>query len=649
MGLVSSTGFFQYIPPTPALNSLSKTTAEIGEKVTIFGENLDYVDRLKFADELINFNLVSENNIDFVVPPNPSTGLLKIESDGINIIKKELPFLPIFQIEEISPTFGPSGEEITVKGKVLNSIISGDILADPLDSDLDYLFLNEDRSLNSVYYRFQLFELTYLLPSNVTGFFTGSYPFTGFKNFCFIKNSSNSGLNIVFNEFICKNSESGGFVLKNVSDFTPNSGYISKIQIESDYEKGNLLQDSYELHTYNFPIIDNDYMKSNQTRISQGDSILINFENNFTDTGYGVFFNVVFSGTGVTQDSFQSEAIYGTIYDKTPSGFRIELNSTIPYELNINYLAIKYGTGFYDSGNHRCGTIPFSVETGAQINNIIYFDNDKDYQPFIATCLYKLYPTGIAYIDEFGGVNPTDPNPSSNGFNMFARYYNLDAPFLNHSVHSFTNNSFKVDTSMIDTLLNNFLPTGKIYVDYLIIDNPATNLNNFTYQGTGSFYKKTLLFTGDSSTFQKRIPIRPANINIQNKNTLKFNLPTTNYHINGKLILRNINNLEKVSDQSFLETPLATKVEPDELYRGTPFLIRGKSFKKPILIDGTGYNEAIVRFDYQEQLFLQKNSDFEMAMKILDVNTLSGNVPVGNLPSGIYKIQMIDENRRIYE
>lgn len=649
MGLVNSTGFFQYIPPTPALNSLSKVTAEIGEKVTIFGENLDYVDRLKFGEEIVNFNLVSENNIDFVVPENPSTGLLKIESDGINIVRKELPFLPIFSIEEFSPTFGPSGQEVLVKGKVLTSIISGDILADPLDSDLEYLFLNEDRNSNSVYYRYQLFPLSYLLPENITGFFTGEYPYTGFTNKCFIKNSSRSGLNIIFNELICKNTESGGLALKNVSEFTANSGYISKIQIESDYEKGNLLQDVYELDTYNFPVINNDYIKSNKTRILEGNSILINFENNFPDTGYGIFFNIIFTGTGITQDSFRSQALYGTTYDKTVSGFRIQFNSVPPYELDINYLTIRYGTGFYDSGFYQCGTIAFSVETGAQFNNKIIFENNKDYTPFIATSLHKLYPTGIAYIDEDGIINPVDPDPLSAGFEMYSRYYNLEAAFLNHSVHSLTLNSFKVDTSMIDTLVNDLLPTGKVFVDYLIIDNPMMNFNNFTYEGTGSFYKKTLLFTGDASTFQKRIPITPSNIQIQNKNILKFNIPVTNYHINGNLILRNSNNLEKISNQKFLETPLATRVEPDELYRGMPFLIRGKSFKKPILIDGTGYNEAIIRFDYQEQLYRQKDHDFEMNMKILDVNTLSGNVPVGNLPSGMYKIQMIDENRRIYE
>ena len=58
MGLITSTGLFKYLPPNPKITSTSSPTGDLGQVISIFGEDLDYVDTLSFAGENLNFGTI---------------------------------------------------------------------------------------------------------------------------------------------------------------------------------------------------------------------------------------------------------------------------------------------------------------------------------------------------------------------------------------------------------------------------------------------------------------------------------------------------------------------------------------------------------------------------------------------------------------
>ena len=151
MGLIVSTGFFRYIPPNPKITSTSSPTGDLGQVISIYGEDLDYVDKLLFAEESLNFALINgTQRMDFVVPSNPDTGKLVIASNSFEITgQNNLPFLPIFTFENFNPKNGSEGDVIDITGKVLTSITNGYISATPILDDIDYYF-SGDRNVFSI-------------------------------------------------------------------------------------------------------------------------------------------------------------------------------------------------------------------------------------------------------------------------------------------------------------------------------------------------------------------------------------------------------------------------------------------------------------------------------------------------------------------
>jgi hypothetical protein len=79
-------------------------------------------------------------------------------------------------------------------------------------------------------------------------------------------------------------------------------------------------------------------------------------------------------------------------------------------------------------------------------------------------------------------------------------------------------------------------------------------------------------------------------------------------------------------------------------------MIQGKSFKKPILIDSPyQYDGCFVRFRYVDKIYQENKSTFQASFRIINKNLLSGYIPLNNIPTGRYAIQMISENGGLFE
>lgn len=579
MPLVSSSQFFQYIPAAPKITSLSLTTGDIGDTVTLYGTDLDYIEDLILCGEKVNLNLISESEGNFIVPNNLTTGKLVASSTDIAMSENELNFLPIFKIDNFDPKQGPLGTLVTVSGKVLTSITTGYLLAEPITNDINYYFLSSNQTIS--------------LPT---------YSDTGNSDIVLIQN---------FN----LNKEKNKFNIINYSQPTIASGRVLDLKFKED-----LSQKYYEQHIFNFPLINSNNIKSHTGVISTGNLYVdVNLQSNFSDTGYAVFYSMNYTGTG-NSNNLNYNTPFSYIDMKTISGFAINLCDTFNNDIKYYYLAVKYGTGVYDSGNYVCSGI--NLATGITDHNIT-FDNDKLYPPFILTSLEGLTNSGSA---------------------LSQRRASIGLTYIDSNLYELNNNNFYLN---LPSGSLNLSGTGMMKINYLNFDNINTNLNTFVLEGSGSYYEKIYLFTGDENSFKERVQVN--NLQIINKNTLQFNIPDTDYYINGELILVNSIGLEKISLDSFREAPLATGLKYSNRYKGDYIIISGLSFKKPILIDGTGYNGVTVRFRYLEDLYKQKNNDFSMNCTLLDVNTLTGILPLDNLSSGRYMVQILDEKGNIYE
>lgn len=583
MGLILSSGFFKFIPPTPGITSLSSISGEINQNISIYGNDLDYVDNLYVSNQNASFNLINPTQINFVVPDNPGTGYVSIYSEGIDIQQNNLNFTPIFSITNFEPKNGSAGSEIFIEGKVLDSIITGYVYANPLFDDIEYNFLKTEKSI--------------IIPTTQN---------TGQSEIILLQN---------FNLF----PEENGFSVTNI--FHPD--IISGRAIEITYKsKTGIGQQYYQVHLFTFPIIDTDNIKSNKIRLdtSTGITFPILFNSNFEDTGYAVFFQINFTGTGIGKEwGYNVPNAYTEL--KTSSGFHLSFCDNFTFDIDVNYIAFKYGTGVYDSGIYYCsrkdipsGFLTYPVE----------FPNNNLYEPFILTAF--TCPTT-------GDITPE------------AEETLAGKTFLNANIYNLTNNQFFVN---YPSGLSEFSGTGVMNVDYILFNNPNANLNTFVYEGTGSSYKKLFLFSGDESSFQKAIPL--DDIQIIDKNNLSFIMPFTDFHINGQILLKNNLNIEKKSQLKILETPIINFINPGIGYQGDTVLISGDSFKKIILNDGpSGYNSVLVKFIYSGTRLSQKNYNFDVNCTLLNVNTLSGRLPAGNKPSGIYILQISDEQGNIYE
>lgn len=580
MPFSTSTGFFIYSPPTPSITSLSSLTGAIGEVIIIYGNNLDYIENIIIDNENVPFALNALDQISFAVPNNLSSGNIIVSGEGINIPQNTLGFVPVFEIDSFSPIKSQPTGLITVKGKVLNSITTGYLVAEPITEDVEFRFLGNQQNID-------------------------------------LRTSENTGYSqLVFTQNFNLQAEN---IRNNIIQYS-NPDIVSGRVLSLKFKDNLLEQKYYQQHIFNFPIINQANIKSNTGIIGSGNlDATVSFNSNFTDSGYGVFCSFIYTGTGLSINSGYN-TVFGYSELKTISGFTLSICDSFNEAIPFHYMAVKYGTGIYDSGSYYCSGV--NISTGI-VNQQINYPNLNLYEPFILTSLEA-------------------PTNSTQSFEQ--RRSTIGSTYIDANIFNLQKNSFSLNVPSGLNLPNG---TGLINLNYITFNNPNADLNTFVLNGNESFYKKILLFTGDENSFKEKIQIE--NLQIIDKNTLTFNIPNTSYYLNGPIILNNYIGIEKYSTQTFKEVPLATSINSGSFEEGDSIIISGLSFKKPILIDGTGYNGVTVRFKYLQNENLQKINDFSVNCLLLDVNTLSGILPISNLSTGAYMIQLLDEEGNIYE
>lgn len=570
MGLITSTGLFKYIPPNPKITSTSSPTGDLGQVISIYGEDLDYVDTLSFAGENLNFALINgTQRMDFVVPSNPDTGKLIIASNNFEITgQNNLPFLPIFIFDDFDPKNGSEGDTINITGKVLTSVVSGYISAIPILNDIDYYFSGDKN--------------TFTIPMSIT-----------------------SGVaEISLAQEINLNSEINEFKILNVNNFNLASG--KSITINYDIP-GNLSQKYYENHLLSMSGFICPDFQSFKTGLESGSLIYtINIPSGLSGTDYTVFYNLIQTGTD-HDDSY--------ISDKTTGSFNLNRSNILNYPADLNVLLIKSSGFVFDSGFFQKAYVDISPNYSSQV---IYFDRlsgidraDNLYPPFLFTSIEKI-----------NGVNIGNTYAATNVHNLQKNYFSISIP--------------------------NAAPDQTFRLNYLTISNTGTNLSTFVYDGQNSYYKKVYLLTGNADTLQEKIPLQ--NLTINDKNNLSFEIPSTDYYMNGRIELINSSGISKQSQSNFTETPKPTAVLPNSGFRGSNIMIQGKSFKRPILIDSPyQYDSCLVRFRYADNIYSENKSTFHGPFRIISKDLLSGYIPLSNIPTGRYAIQMMSEDGGLFE
>lgn len=570
MALISSTGIFKYIPPNPIITSISSPTGYFGDIISIFGEDLDYVDRLLLGDQNLNFSLInSSQKINFVVPSDPNTGNLIIESNTFTITgQKNIPFLSIFQLNDFYPKNGSEGDTIYINGKVLTSVVDAYIYGSPVLDDIDF-YLSGDRNVFSI-------------------------PMS--------KKSGVSEINLVEN--FNKNSEINNFKLFNVDNFNYSSGRSLNLK----YEKtSDLNQKYYENHLLSISGFTCPDFQSFKTGLGSGSSIYaINIPSGLNNSDYAVFYNLIQTGNNYI-DSY--------ISGKTSSSFNLITSQTLSYPTILNVLLMKTSGFIFDSGVFERGSINITQNTTGQT---IYFDRlsgvDRDsnlYSPFVFTSKERI-----------SGANIGNSFFQTNLYNLQKDYFSIHIPNAT---------------------------AGQIFcLNYLTIFNSGMNLAKFVSDNEYSYYKKIYLLSGNVDTFQEKIKVK--NLNIGNKNSGNFEVPSTDYHLNGRIELINQSGMPRSYGYNFIETPTPLGVFPVNGVRGSNIVISGKSFKTPILIDSPyEYNGCLVRFKYIDDLYAENKSTFETSFRVISKDLLSGYIPLSNIPTGRYIIQMISENGGLFE
>jgi hypothetical protein len=570
MGLITSTGIFKYIPPNPQITSISSPTGDLGQLVSIYGSDLDYVDTLSFAGENLNFALTNgTQQMDFLVPSNPDTGVLRIGSNNFEITgKNNLPFLPIFVFDDFDPNNGSEGDTINVNGKVLTSVISGYISAIPILNDIDYYF-------------------------------------SGDKNTFTIPMSTKSGVaEISLVQDFNLNSEINDFKILNINNFDYTSG--KSITVNYDIP-GNLSQKYYENHLLSMSGFICPDFQSFKTGLERGSSVYtINIPSGFSRADYSVFYNLI--QTGIDHDD-------SYISNTTTGSFRYNRSNILNYPADLNVLLIRSSGFVFDGGLFQRSYIDLPANYSTET---VYFDRlsgvdreDNLYPPFLFTS-----------IERINNVNIGNTYAAINIYNLQKNYFSIGIP--------------------------NATPGQTFRLNYLTISNSATNLSTFVYDGPNSYYKKVYLLTGNADTLQEKIPLQ--NLTINDKNNLSFQIPSTDYYMNGKIQLINRTGISKQSQSNFIETPKPTAILPNSGFRGSNIMIQGKSFKRPVLIDSPyQYDSCFVRFRYADNIYPPNKSTFQASFRIMSKNLLSGYIPLSNIPTGRYAIQMMSEDGGLFE
>jgi len=331
MGLVTSTGIFQFIPPNPSINGVSSPTGNINETIQIFGSDLDYIDSITLAGMNCNFNLIDLNTLNMVIPNDPESGNIVASSTEFTVTGNPITFYPIPFIENFTPNNSASGEWINITGKAINTATGAYLYAEPIFDDIEYIF-------------------------------TGSNGQFNITNASELKNST-----FIYAQNINLNNSTGFYGVKKIFDYNNNNGRSINVQISPINSK------YYESHIFTFPALRATGFQTFSYTIPTGfRSYLVNLPISLPDTNYSIFYRQEM--TGLNYDSY--------ISGKSINNFYINFDKNINETGYVNFLVlqntgINFDNGIYNSTGINIGTGIYT--TGIDLST------NKNYPPFLIT------------------------------------------------------------------------------------------------------------------------------------------------------------------------------------------------------------------------------------------------------------------------
>ena len=271
-----------------------------------------------------------------------------------------------------------------------------------------------------------------------------------------------------------------------------------------------------------------------------------------------------------------------------------------------NFSGFNYGGGIFERQK-----IAITPNISSQV---VYFDPvnrvPNTYEPFFLTSIEKIpaLSIGSSYIDT--------------------------------NISNSTKDSFKINISYPSN-------TGNLLLNYIKMSNTGTDLSTFKVENGEYAWQKVYLITGDISNYREKIPL--SGLTKVNKNTLYFNVPNTEYYMDGAIELFNNTGFKKISTSTFSETPQLDSVIVSGKNNQNIYLI-GKSFKRPILLENQlVYNSCVVGFRYLDDIYKENINNFTSTFTVVNKNLLSGTISASSSPTGRYAIQIFGENGSTYE
>ena len=104
-----STGLGPFVRATP-------NSGKVGAKVSILGTNLNGATSLSFNGTAASFTVVSSSQITTKVPAGATTGTVTVTTPGNGTLNSNVAFRVTPQIKSFSPTSGPVGTQVKIKG-----------------------------------------------------------------------------------------------------------------------------------------------------------------------------------------------------------------------------------------------------------------------------------------------------------------------------------------------------------------------------------------------------------------------------------------------------------------------------------------------------------------------------------------------------
>jgi IPT/TIG domain-containing protein/flagellar hook capping protein FlgD len=111
----SSTNFTVIIPPT--VTAFSPTSGPVGATVTVFGTGFATTSAVRFNNVAASFSVTSDTSLTSPVPAGATTGsIIVTSSTGSDTSATSFTVIQLPTIASFSPTTGPGGSEVTVRG-----------------------------------------------------------------------------------------------------------------------------------------------------------------------------------------------------------------------------------------------------------------------------------------------------------------------------------------------------------------------------------------------------------------------------------------------------------------------------------------------------------------------------------------------------